>query len=439
MITTEEALSRLPAPGDGGRYLVAFSGGLDSTVLLHALAASVGNTPLEAVHVHHGMQAAADEWAAHCRRRCEAAGVPLTVVRVEVEGGHEAAAREARYAALRELTRPGDVVTTAHHADDQAETLLLQALRGAGAAGLAAMPALRPFGAGRLVRPFLGVRRKDLETWARDRGLEWIEDPSNRDPAVARAALRERVMPALTSVRADAVGGLLRTADAAAESAALAEEIADEDLNACAGPVAASLNLPGLDALSPPRRRNLLRRWPARHGLPSPSPRQIVAIENELMPARPDAAPTVAWPGAEVRRYRDRLFLMPPLAPPPEESGMAWNMEAPLALPPGCGWLTATREKGRGLRGDAGPFTVRFRRGGERLRLPGRAHRTELKTWLQAAGVPPWTRARLPLLYAGERLAAVADYLVCEGFAAGVNDTGYRPRWVAPPLPRTTE
>lgn len=439
METPEEALSRLLPPVSGGRYLIAFSGGLDSTVLLHALAAAAGDTPLEAVHVHHGLQDTADEWAVHCRRQCEALGVPLTVVAVDVRGGHEAAAREARYAALRDLTRPGDVVVTAQHADDQAETFLLQALRGAGTAGLAAMPESRPFGAATLARPFLHVRRERIEAWARERGLDWIEDPSNRDPAVARSALRQRVMPALTAVRSDAVEGLLRTADAAAEAAALAAEIAGEDRRGCAGPVSGSIDLRRLGELSAARRRNLLRLWPAHHGLPSPPPRQVDAIERDLIPARPDAAPLVAWPGAEVRRYQDWLFLMPPLAPVPDVSETPWNMTAPLPLPAGCGWLTAIPVVGAGLCREAGSFSVRFRRGGERLRLPGRAHDTELGTWLQAAGVPPWTRARLPLIYAGDRLAAVADYLICEGFSADANETGYRLRWVAPPIPRTTE
>lgn len=435
MDTPEEALSHLPVPGPGARYIVAFSGGLDSSVLLHALAAAVGGAPLEAVHVHHGLQDAADEWVAHCRAQCEALGVPLTVMEVNVGSGGEAAAREARYAALRDLSRPGDVVVTAQHADDQAETFLLQALRGAGTAGLAAMPETRPFGAATLARPFLRVRRERIEAWAREHGLDWIEDPSNRDPAVARSALRRRVMPALAAVRSGAVEGLLRTADAAAEAAALAAEVADEDWTACAGPVPGSLDLRRLAELSAARRRNLLRRWPARHGLPSPPPRQVDAIERDLMPARPDAAPLVAWDGAEIRRYRDWLFLMPPLPPPPGSGEIAWNPETPLALPPGCGWLTATQAAGAGLRREAGPFSVRFRRGGERLRLPGRAHDTDLKSWLQDAGAPPWVRDRLPLIHAGDRLAAAADYLVCEGFAAAANETGYCPRWVAPPTP----
>lgn len=429
----QEALSRLPVPGAGGRYLVAYSGGLDSTVLLHALAAAAGETPLEAVHVHHGLQAAADDWAAHCRRRCAALEVPLTVVPVRITSSGEAAAREARYAALRAHARPGDVVVAAHHVDDQAETLLLQALRGAGVAGLAAMPAVRPFGPAVLARPFLGVTRAELTDYAREQELVWVEDPSNRDPAVARSALREKVMPMLAAVRSDAVGGLVRTAGAAAETAALADEVADGDLDACAGPVAASLDLRRLAALSGPRRRNLLRRWPRRHGLPPPPPRQVAAVESELMPARPDAAPRVAWPGAELRRYRDWLLLMPPLAPEPAEFEAAWDEAAWLPLPPGCGWLTAVPATGVGLRADVGALTVRFRRGGERLRLPGRAHDTEITTWLQALGVPPWVRDRLPLIYAGGRLAGVADWLVCEGFAADPGADSRRLRWVAPP------
>lgn len=430
-LTPEEALSRLPAPGSGGRYLVAFSGGLDSTVLLYSLAAAAGDTPVEAIHVHHGLQAAADEWAAHCRTQCEVLGVPLTVTAVSVDSGGEAAAREARYAALRDLTRPGDVVVTAQHADDQAETFLLQALRGAGTAGLAAMPESRPFGAATLSRPFLHVRRKRIEAWAREHELNWVEDPSNKDPAVARSALRQKVMPVLDAVRSDAVEGLMRTADAAAEASALAAEVADEDWRACAGPVPGSIDSRRLEELSAARRRNLLRLWPARHGLPSPPPRQIEAIERDLIPARPDAAPLVAWPGAEVRRYRDWLFLMPPLAPAPDIGDA--GREAGALLPPGCGWLTTIAVTGNGLRRDAGPFTVRFRQGGERLRLPGRAHDTELKTWLQDVGAPPWVRDRLPLIYAGERLAGVADWLICRGFEAGANAEGMAPRWVAPP------
>lgn len=433
MPNPERALLRLPAPARDGRYVVAFSGGLDSTVLLHAMAAVAGEVPVVAVHVHHGLQAAADDWAGHCRRQCEALGVPLTVAQVRVAGSGEAAARDARYAALREQMQAGDVLLTAQHADDQAETFLLQALRGAGVAGLAAMPAVRAFGPGTLARPFLALSRAALGEYARERGLAWVEDPSNRDLAVARSALRQRVMPALADVRADPAAGLIQTAAAAAEAADLAGEVADEDARACAGPVAASLELEWVAALSPARRRNLLRRWPERHGLPAIPPRQLEAVETELIPARRDAAPRVTWSGAELRRHRGRLFLMAPLAPAPEGFVAAWDGAESLALPPGCGWLVMTRERGVGLRDDAGPLTVRCRTGGERLRLPGRAHDTALKGWLQASGVPPWVRARLPLIHAGDRLAAVADWLVCEGFAAVGEAHGRRIRWVAPP------
>ncbi|WP_353253023.1 tRNA lysidine(34) synthetase TilS [Salinisphaera sp. PC39] len=432
-MTPEQALSRLPVPGAGGRYLVAFSGGVDSTVLLHAVAVVAGDVPVAAVHVHHGLQAVADDWDAHCRRVCAALGVPLTVERVRVDDTGEAAARTARYAALRARTGPGDLLLTAHHADDQAETFLLQALRGAGVAGLAAMPAMQPFGAGRHLRPFLGLRRPDLEAYARGRGLDWVEDPSNRDPDVTRSALRARVMPALETVRPGAVAGIGRAAAAAADAAALGREVADADLAACAGPLAASLSLSRVAALSAPRRRNLLRRWPRHHGLPSPPPNQLAAIETELLPARPDAGPRVAWTDAEIRRYRDWLFLMPCLAPVPGSFEAAWPARSGLALPAGCGWLADAPADRGGLAGERGPYTVRLRRGGERLRLPGRAHDTDLKTWLQAAGVPPWVRARLPLIMAGERIAGVADWLVCEGFAAAPGAAGYRPRWIAPP------
>lgn len=193
----------LPTPPPAPRYWLAFSGGLDSTVLLHLLHAH--GLPLEVVHVHHGLQAQADAWAAHCQRVCEGLGVPLQVLRVQVRPageGPEAAARAARYQALGALLRPGEVLVTAHHRDDQAETLLLRLLRGSGVRGLAAMPELAPFAAGQLWRPLLGLGREQITAWAVAQGLDGLHDPHNQDPRFARSRLRQQVMPLLRALSA---------------------------------------------------------------------------------------------------------------------------------------------------------------------------------------------------------------------------------------------
>jgi tRNA(Ile)-lysidine synthase len=172
-------------------WWVAFSGGLDSTVLLHMLVwlAHRHELPvIRAIHVHHGLQAAGDHWPAHCQAVCDGLGIPLQVVRVKVLPGAsmERAAREARYEALSGCLSEGDLLLTGQHRDDQAETVLFRLLRGAGVRGLAAMPVERPLGLGRLLRPLLGVSRAELEAYARRNALRWVEDPSNQDHDYSR-------------------------------------------------------------------------------------------------------------------------------------------------------------------------------------------------------------------------------------------------------------
>lgn len=231
---------------------IAFSGGLDSTVLLHLLA-NLANTdtlpPLGAVHVHHGLQTAADAWPAHCQSICDNLGVPLRVMRVQVQPGAslERAARDARYQAFIEVTGAGQVLLTGQHRDDQAETLLFRLLRGAGVRGLSAMPAQRPLAAGYLVRPLLEVSRAELEAYAEEYQLEWIEDPSNADSRFSRNYLRHRVLPTLTERWPQAVSSLARTAEHLSEAQGLLGELAVMDLQAADQPSAFPwLRLPSL-------------------------------------------------------------------------------------------------------------------------------------------------------------------------------------------------
>lgn len=409
-----------------GRYVVAYSGGLDSHVLLHAL--SRLGIELAAVHVHHGLSPNAELWAEHCQAQCAALGVPCRVVRVEVARdagkGIEAAARSARYAALEQVLGEGEMLLTAHHQDDQAETLLLMLLRGAGVAGLAAMPAVRACGRGRLARPLLGLPRSALHLYAQRHGLSWVDDESNFDTSLDRNYLRHELLPLLRRRWPAAERALARSAAHLAEAGELLAELAAADLGAAGGHRPGTLSVEALQALTPPRRRNLLRHWLRCRGLPLPDTRHLQRIEQEVLPARPDAEPRVCWPGAEVRRYRDDLYALPPLTPPPATE-LAWPQPEPLVLADGR-TLTMRACTGQGLsaaRCAGARVTVRFRAGGERCTPAGRGHTHELRKLFQEAGVPGWERERVPLLFVDGMLAQVVGYWLCEPFAAAAGET----------------
>ena len=426
-------VARLPA---APVYWVAFSGGLDSTVLLSALAERRADLPgeLRAVHVNHGLHGDAGRWADHCQAACHLLGVPCQVVVVDARGGPgespEAAARAARYRALAAVLGEGQALLTAHHRDDQAETLLLHLLRGSGPRGLAAMPERRLLGAGWLGRPLLAWSRGDLRTWAAMRGLGWLEDPSNRDERFDRNFLRRQVLPLLERRWPDVSRVLARDAALQAEAARLLEVLAEEDLARSGGPDPGTLSVSSLRGLSPERQRGVLRHWLRALGLPVPGATQLLHLVRDVLEARVDAVPRVRWSGVEVRRYRDALVARRPWPSP--EAGEVWAWQPPEALRLPAGVLEARPEVGRGVGArwlEDRPALVRLRAGGERVRLPGRRHSRSLKKLLQAEGIPPWQRERLPLVYLGDELAAVADLWVCEPFAATPGEAGWLVHW----------
>ena len=392
-----------PTFAPGAVVHVAYSGGLDSTVLLHFLAHYNPRFRLRAVHIHHGLQALADEWAEKCARFSASLGVQFELLRVQVDGldpaGPEAAARDARYEALRGLMQPGDCLATAHHRSDQAETVLLRLLRGSGVQGLSAMRTLRAFPPGWLWRPFLELPRERLYGYAQQHGLRWIEDPHNRDPRYSRSWLRSELTPLLRERFPQVEESLARTARLLAEASTLLDELAAQDL-ALAGRGEA-LGVGALRELAAPRRHNLLRCWLRQRGFEMPSADTLERVEREVLDAAEDAEPLLAWAGCELRRYRDRLYAMQPLPPPPAaEPALAWIGEQ-LSLPPGCGLLRLSQLPPRGL-------SVRFMRGGERFKPAGGAHSRTLKNLFQEAGVPPWVRLRTPLVEAAGELVYVA-------------------------------
>ena len=414
---------------------IAFSGGLDSCVLLHALSRlrAPPALTLHALHVDHGLNVHSDEWARHVQQTCERLKIPCTVERVQVarvrEHGVEDAARRARYACLARHVKKGEVLLTAHQADDQAETVMLQLLRGTGVQGLAAMPEIMPFHAGRLVRPLLGFTREQLAAYAGREHLQWIDDSSNEDLRLSRNYLRHRVFPLLEAYWPGASRRIARSARMAAQAVELLDDLALSDWNTCRHAPDA-LSVSALRRLSLPRQRNLVRYWLRRQGFLAPSAMHLDQVLAQVVKEPRTRQAVIRWPGAEVHRYRDALMAFKPRAEPDSGLRIRWNPQDALEIP-GVGILSMEPARGDGLsreRIGQSPLTVGLRQGGETCRLPGRAHHHKLKKLLQEAGVPPWERKRLPLVYVNDEIAAIGDRWVCEPYAARADEAAWKLR-----------
>ncbi|MGJ4804905.1 tRNA lysidine(34) synthetase TilS [Luteimonas sp. SDU82] len=428
----------LPAPPGRGALLLGYSGGLDSTVLLHLLAADgdLRRRGLRAVHVHHGLHPEADAWARHCTHACRDLDVHLDVVRVRVarDSGHglEAAARAARHAAFAGALADDAILALAHHRDDQAETFLLRALRASGTDGLAAMRAWRRFGPGWMWRPLLELPRAALLAHAQRHGLRWIEDPSNAGDAHDRNFLRHRVMPLLQARWPQADAAFARAAELQREAAALLDEGDAQALATVRTVDPRCLHVAPLAALPAPRRARVLRRWIGETGLP-PLPSCAMAALAPLLAEGPDVRAEFAWHGATIRRWR--ALLHAGTQPPPADAmPQDWDGRAPLRW--NGGELVLTPAMGPretcdvSAEADAPAFVVRPRQGGERITLPGRRHSHALKHVLQDLGVPPWCRTRLPLLFDRQgALLAAGDVALSARFDAWLRRTCRSLRW----------
>jgi len=407
-------------------------------VLLHALAAARRDgylsCDLAAIHIDHGLQPDSGSWADSCRATCRQLGVALTVEQVRVKhtlgAGPEAKARNARYAALARHLGPGEVLLTGHHQDDQAETLLLQLFRGAGIHGIASMPAVVPFGSGFLARPLLGYTRADLADYAVSNDLKWIEDPSNADLRLRRNLIRRRVLPAVREAWPEVSSVLARSATTAAQAARVVDELARLDLAACRLPgPSEALSAPALRSLPPGRLENTLRFWLRSCGQRAPDHRHLAALVRQIRTAPHTGSGVLCCPGVELRRHRDALYAPSPAPTVLADLDLPWDPHTPVDLPDLGLRLSAHRARGEGLsreRVEGRELRLRLRQGGERCRLPGRTHHHRLKKLLQARGVAPWVRQRLPLLYVDGELAAVGDLWACEPFAAVAGEEAWR-------------
>ena len=398
-------------PGDAGGCVVAFSGGLDSTVLLHL--ATQADRPVRAIHVHHGLQAGADEWTGHCSRVCEGLGVALTVARAnpaEIGRGLEDAAREARYAAIAARLQAGECLLTAHHADDQLETLLLRMMRGTGPDGLAGIPARRRFGPGWLVRPLLDVPRERLRDYAHAHDLRWVEDPSNADVARDRNYLRHRVIPLLTArwPASAAAGG--RLARHSVQQRDALRMLLAEHRRRWSGPGDGPLPVDALRQSDSCVRPALMREWLRDGGLVVPGSSRLERGLEMLLYAVGDRQPAMVWGNCQVRRHGGWLYRLPwplPAVPDPapaDAKGSPWR--------DGTGEVVFNADPGPGL-------WIRTPRPGERLTMPQRPAKP-IKELLREAGILPWWRPRLPLLENGdgEVLAVAGLGLTAAGRAA---------------------
>jgi tRNA(Ile)-lysidine synthase len=424
-------------------YWLAYSGGLDSQVLLHSLGKwreQDTDIRLTAVHINHQLQPEAADWLAFCRAQAQRLNIDFMGCAVDARPASgespEAAARQARYRALQDLVAPNDVVLTAHHQTDQAETLLLQLLRGAGPAGLAAMPQRRAFGRGWLMRPLLDCRRDMLLACAQDWGLDWIEDRSNHDERFERNFLRHQLVPLLQQRWPGMDKTLARSAQLAGEATELLADLAQMDLAHLGVGQEGCLAASKLKGLSGPRQRNVLRCWLQQQGLSLPSQAQLEQLSQQMLTARQDAQPWVTWPGGEVRRYRDRLYA---LALNNDQDSdhfdnteiIAWPWPEQQWLPlPGGGRLSWVKACDGGLDPRClQALSVRFRRGGERFQPVGRQHSQGLKKILQQIDLPPWERARLPLLYSAEQLVWVAGLGPAAQYCVPNGQQGLQLQW----------
>lgn len=394
----------------GGDLCVGFSGGPDSSALLHALAslAEARARNLRAVHVDHALHADSAQWATHCQHFCAALDVPLSVHRVSVNRrsgrGLEAAAREARYAVFAEILRPDENLLLAHHRDDQAETVLLKLLRGAGPQGLGGMRPRRAFAGGCLWRPLLQLPRSDLLDYVAAHALQCVDDPGNHQPELTRNFLRAQILPRLHAYWPQAAQSMAHSAHLSGVSADYIDQQAQTELERLLDDTG-TLDAAGWVVLHEALRGPVLERWLHVHGLPAPGRAQAAQLLSQVHDALPDRVPCVRWPGAELHRWRGRLHALAPLPALPDDWHARWS-EPTLTLPAGAGtlcWSQASRPSPPDLQ-------VRLGETGVRLQPAGDSHTRELRSLFQQAAIPPWRRRRCPLIYTADgTLLAVAD------------------------------
>lgn len=418
----------------GRPVCVAYSGGVDSHVLLHLLAST--HHPqlpsIRALHIDHGLQPEAASWAEHCRQIAAELDTPFDTIQVSVdridELGLEAAAREARYQAFRYDLTEDEVLLTAQHQQDQAETLMLQLLRGAGPSGLSAMWPESDNNGLTVIRPLLTISKSDILDYAKLHKLQWIDDPSNEDHSLNRNYLRHEIWPRLAERWPALSSTLSRSAEHCREAVVLMRELAELDANEVCPHQSNRLSVSALMDLPAARQRNLLRFVIEDNKLPLPSTVVLKRVLDEVCAAAEDRTPLVEWPGAQVRRYRDTLFIEAATAETKDQGELSLHGTETVTLADGrkLKWQLTS---GQGLKPHLlkAEITLKYREGGERIQIQGHSQHKSLKQLFQEWDVPPWQRQQIPLLFLGQELIAVVGFAYAEHYAADIGEKGWLP------------
>jgi len=411
---------------------VAYSGGVDSHVLLHALVQLRNKRSkfhLKAIHIHHGLLPKADDWLEHCQSVCNILNVDIVDFKLQLKpqsgDSIEAIARQARYQKFSQTIEKDEIIVTAHHADDQAETFLLQLFRGAGLKGLSSIAVKMPFDSGTILRPFLHVSRDDILVYAKAHHLIWIEDDSNTNTRFLRNFLRREAIPLLKTKWPHFDKTLVRAATHITEADKLLSEFIGQDV-AKVVKEDGSISLEKLKNFSFIRQKNILRYWVYENNFLLPQEKQLNHVFKDVIDAREDAIPCVCWDGAEVRRYQNHLYLMKPLLPMDATMSFQWNYQQPLEFPHDLGTLIPKVKKGQGMKLSKLPksLTVSFRQGGEVIELQGRKGRQDLKKLFQEWKIPPWMRDCIPLIYVNNELVCVVGYAISRQCQTMPDDLG---------------
>lgn len=401
---------------------VGFSGGIDSHVLLHLCTAQKNLAgKITAVHVHHGLQAQAQDWANHCQKIAEDLDVDFILLEVNASASPgespEEAARNARYNALKTLIGVEDALLVAQHRDDQLETVLLQLFRGAGLRGLSGIPESIFFGQGLMLRPLLNIAKPDINEYAKKHNLQWVEDPSNQQNDYDRNYLRNSVIPLIKQRWESCDKTVARSAKHCAEAQVIVSAVADELFNPVFSKATKTLCVSQLRAHKNPRQQLIIRHWFQSLGLRMPAQAFVERIQSEVIAARDDSDPILVGQSFFIRRYRDRLYCLKQseleplqdLSWPVSETFINYSIHKRLScITSSAGILRDKWQKSK--------ITVKFRSGGEKIRLPNRKEHHTLKNLFQEAGIPPWERDLIPLVYLDNKLAAVGDLWISADF-----------------------
>jgi len=421
MIDLADILPKLSQHISSGSVIwVGYSGGLDSTVLLHLLSnleRQHKGVSVKAIHINHQMSPNAQQWQRQCHEVAASMGVPIESVLVHVKNagrGLEDSARQERMKIFASLIGANDVLVCGHHRDDQAETLLYRLIRGSGLKGLGGIAECRELSDGKIVRPLLAYSKTELLSYARSHALRWVTDESNADIQYDRNYLRHNILAQLNQRWPEVERRLANTATRLAEADSLLEDYGKQDLTCCdvrAERLGESLCLTALKAYAEPRRRHIVRTWVASHDSYLPDAAQMVEMEK-LFDARDDASPVLVWGRLELRRFRARVFLVPKLSLPNQH--FVWPSGTKASLNDGS-VLEVRGQPSQCIR-------VRFREGGERCRPEGRGHSQKLKKLFNEYNIEPWLRDRVPLVYVNNVLVAVADVFRTDAAASLLGD-----------------